>query len=206
MNIDTPMEIVDLLKERKIQAAKYSIYRDEDYGRIGIKGFDKLSSNQQKDLLIKMVDSEGPIHFELLRKRLCSFAGIQQGNARLTLRLQELFASLVAGRAIWAVNIFFWPRNPREILIRDRESLVSSERALKFIPPEEFQAAIVFSVANSNGEHIKIVKQKTFKLLGVTQKSEEYKLYFERMVFELIQHGVVYAEDNRLVCLNIKRV
>ena len=103
----------------------------------------KTSDIQEQpiDKLIKQlkfyVDSESPIHGELLVLRLLELHHIDHPTPKMTAALNEAIKQALHQKQFIKTGPFFYSRTNKEIVLRDRSKRPDNERKMAYVPPEE---------------------------------------------------------------------
>ena len=82
------------------------------------------------------VDSESPIHGELLLQRILKLHNAEQ-NAKTSAILSEAIKQALHQKQFVKTGPFFYSRTNKSIVLRDRSKRPDSERKMAYVPPEE---------------------------------------------------------------------
>jgi hypothetical protein len=82
------------------------------------------------------VDSESPIHGELLLQRILELHNAEQ-NAKTSAILSEAIKQALHQKQFVKTGPFFYSRTNKSIVLRDRSKRPDSERKMAYVPPEE---------------------------------------------------------------------
>ena len=82
------------------------------------------------------VDSESPIHGELLLQRILELHNAEQ-NAKTSAILSEAIKQALHQKQFVKTGPFFYSRTNKSIVLRDRSKRPDNERKMAYVPPEE---------------------------------------------------------------------
>ncbi len=143
---------------------------------------------------------EGPIHEQLLSKRLLSFYGITRSGSRITAKISEALLIGVAQTNFFYAHNFLYKNkeacNTNNITIRNRLALPSIERKIEWIAPEEIDKLILNIIAAA----FSIKTDKAFLLmlnhLGIGKLTTKIKtLFVERIQYLVANKQLIYMDD-----------
>ena len=95
------------------------------------------------DWLRKVVEVEGPVHFDVATKRVASAAGVQRRGRRIQEAFKEALADAKRSRKL-ALGKKGFLCLPGSVVaeVRDRSELDTLERSIEYVSPEELDLAI----------------------------------------------------------------
>ena len=83
------------------------------------------------------VDSESPIHGELLLQRLLELHHVERTSAKITAILSEAIKQALHQKQFIKTGPFFYSLTNKNVVLRDRSKRPDSERKMTYVPPEE---------------------------------------------------------------------
>ena len=89
------------------------------------------------DLLKFYVDSESPIHGELLLQRLLELHHVERPNAKATAVLSNAIKQALHQKQFVKTGPFFYSLTNKTVVPRDRSKRPDCERKMAYVPPEE---------------------------------------------------------------------
>ena len=124
------------------EAEQNSRVQTEPYKVVHYAGDESADIQEQPiDKLIKQlkfyVDSESPIHGELLVLRLLELHHIDHPTPKMTAALNEAIKQALHQKQFIKTGPFFYSRTNKEIVLRDRSKRPDNERKMAYVPPEE---------------------------------------------------------------------
>lgn len=106
--------------------------------RVGTRG----RASTPTEIVKQIVETEGPIHLEVLSRRTTLAMGWQRTGANIQAAIDRAIAALVKSKAIIQNEDFLWPSTPGFELRVRYPSGPDSERRIHQIAPEELQLAL----------------------------------------------------------------
>jgi len=82
------------------------------------------------------VDSESPIHGELLLQRILELHNAEQ-NAKTSAILSEAIKQALHQKLFIKTGPFFYSLSNKNVVLRDRSKRPDNERKMAYVPPEE---------------------------------------------------------------------
>ena len=83
------------------------------------------------------VDSESPIHGELLLQRLLELHHVEHTNAKINAILSDAIKQALHQKQFIKTGPFFYSLTNKSVVLRDRSKRPDSERKMAYVPPEE---------------------------------------------------------------------
>jgi very-short-patch-repair endonuclease len=116
--------------------------------------------------IAEIVDREGPLHKEELRRRI--FESIdQRAGAKKQAAIDEALALAASRGTIRARGDFLWPREERAVVPRDRSSLPDVSREIGYVCDEECRATLRRVVEEACGCGAEEAEVQAVKVLGI---------------------------------------
>jgi very-short-patch-repair endonuclease len=150
------------------------------------------------DWISELVETESPVHFEEVARRMVEAAKITRVGPRIRQKLQEAVAYAQKEGDIIIRGDFLWHPQMQEPPVRDRSSFPSGSKKLKFIAPEEISLAVEkvvkAAVAIQREEAVPLIA----RLLGFSRVTEDMKQELLQAVEQSIQEGVIMLDGDWL--------
>ncbi|WP_026300867.1 DUF3320 domain-containing protein [Thioalkalivibrio sp. ALE23] len=128
-------------------------YRETDTPELRLAGHDRFDDIPQEALdraLLKVVDTEGPVHLFVLTRRLLEAAGFARAGSRIQARIHERRAELGAQGAIQLDGEFSGRAEQFAVpCLRDWSDLPDALRQLEHVPDTELTLSLVRTVAEA---------------------------------------------------------
>ncbi len=135
--------------------------------------------------IVKVVESEGPIHREEAQRRVAEGAGAKRIGSRSQVALDEAVDGALAIGKVLARDAFLWPVDLQDCPVRDRSDLPANSRRPELIAPEEFAAAIARVVSDSLGMPADSISQAAARLLGFPRLTDDLRARIEDAIVRL---------------------
>jgi hypothetical protein len=158
---------------------------------------------QQKQLMQKIVEAEGPIHMELAARRMTEAWGISRTGPRIMKRIEEVVDNCIRNGVVRKKGEFLWPNRlldingPQNIQVRvPTRGATEPPRAINHIPPEEIQQAMLLLTEHSVGIHVTSLLPETARLFGFNRMGEKIKKVLQQQLDHLQSAGkLINIED-----------
>ncbi|CAM4383438.1 DUF3320 domain-containing protein [Comamonas aquatilis] len=119
-------------------------------------------------ILLQVVEAEGPVHFDELTTRIRTLWGLQRAGNRIREALDAARQSLLADQSI-SMEEEFLDIPGRSIRVRDRSAAASANlRKLECLPPAEIRQAIVATLHSNLGGQRDELPAAVARLLGLS--------------------------------------
>ena len=111
-----------------------------------------VRGHDMRDPIIEIVRVEGPVHVDMVARRIADAAGISRIGARIRANLERVINSVVGhkGNGIVRKGEFLWPADMKHSVVRDR-SAVPQVKKIELIAPEEIAETVKMIVDRSYG-------------------------------------------------------
>ncbi len=134
--------------------------------RLGETHLAEVDRGDLAEFVAAIVEAEGPVHAEEVRRRVLQAAGRRPG-ARLNEAIGEAMALGASGGRFRRRGDFLWPKADRPVVPRDRSSLPDESREIDGVCDEECRAALLRVVGEACGCEAEEAAAQAVKLLGV---------------------------------------
>jgi hypothetical protein len=150
------------------------------------------------DWISEIVQTESPVHFDEMAKRITDAAGVSKVGSRIRYTLTQALDQAQDEKKVIVKGDFLWSPVMETAAVRDRSKLPSAYKKLSLIAPEEVHEAIRLVV----GGAISITEEETIplvaKLLGFSRVTDEMRQQLSEAVGKTIQTGIVTFEGINL--------
>ncbi len=132
---------------------------------IPTKDFSELSGFQLEQIIVKIVNFEGPIHTEELIQRIKMHFGIARAGSNIKSRIHSSIKSARESKKILIKNDFLWPDSEPDNILRKRCG--NSSVKIEWICNEEIVQAIYFVLNNQYSTPQEDLIVQTSRVLGI---------------------------------------
>ncbi|MEC9487493.1 MAG: DUF3320 domain-containing protein [Prosthecochloris sp.] len=164
---------------------------------LGGNEFRNLNPEYFVPFIVKVVETESPVHFTELTRRIAAGAGKKAGT-----RIQGVVeSSLQYARQSGLVVVngdFIWDPNMSAPVVRDRSALDSVSKKIDFVAPEEIQAAVLQEVRKSFSISLEDTVVSVGRALGFQRVTVQIKKRIEAVISGLVSEKEL-ACDNAML-------
>ncbi|UOE50828.1 DUF3320 domain-containing protein [Mucilaginibacter sp. SMC90] len=148
--------------------------------------------------IAEVVQTESPVHFDEVAKRIADAAGIAKVGSRIRYTLTQALERAKNEHKVIARGEFLWTPEMQSAIVRDRSKLPAAYRKLTLVSPEEIYEAIRQVVEDA----IMITEQEAIpliaKLLGFLRVTDEIRQQLSEAIGKTIQDGILTFEGINL--------
>ena len=168
----------------------------------GVKGgvdfFAPTASARLREQIERVLEQEGPVHEELLARRLLAAWGLQKLTLRVRQRIEEQVAELVKRGAVLERGEFLWSgaRRPEQYTDFRR---AHPEREAVHLPAEEVANAAAWVLAQALSLGREDLLRATGRLFGVQRLTRAVLPVLQGGLELLVLQGRCVLEDERVV-------
>jgi superfamily I DNA and/or RNA helicase len=152
--------------------------------------------------IAEVVQTEGPVHFDEVAKRITDAAGINKVGSRIRYTLTQALDQAQDEKKVVVKGDFLWAPGMETAIVRDRSKLPAAYRKLNLVSPGEIHEAIRQII----GGAISITEQEAIpliaKLLGFSRVTDEMRQQLSEAIGKTIQAGMVTFEGLNLKLAN----
>ncbi|MGL1903112.1 MAG: DUF3320 domain-containing protein [Fibrobacterales bacterium] len=161
--------------------------------------FSEVSDQDIGNALIKVVSIESPVSLKAVINRLLSTAGISRCGNKIQTRMNQIATKISSVHGYAYDGTFI--ENPRnEVVVRNRQSLPSSEKKLELVPFSEIQKALLVVIQESVSVRPEACFSEVASRLGFSRVTGAMVGILQGQLDSLIQQKAVSDVDER-VCL-----
>lgn len=157
----------------------------------------EFSDKQLETAVIRIVESEGPIHAEALLQRIKSSTGITRMLGKVKQRVSD--AVLLAENAgkIRIDGEFYWPVSEPTCILRRRDGDASAR--IEWICDEEIKEAVRFVLNSQYSTPLEDLIVQTSRVLGIKTTRKNTKERIEKLVQEGIKNKELTLMPNEMI-------
>jgi len=155
-------------------------------------------SNGLAALVVRIVEAEGPIHEDFLAERLKDVCGVERAGSNVQSNIAEAVHTAVRRKEIERrrQSNFLWKKDIQ--LNAFRIPTNSSRRPIDWIHRDEIALAILYLVEDQFGVLRTEVGRGVARLFGLERVTAETCDYILEIADELVEHGLLRTEQDRL--------
>ena len=171
----------------------------------GLEFHDPYTRQKQAKLIDEVVTAEGPIHVDLVAKRLAAAWGLTRVGARMQKCVLEACYISEQNGKIRKKGDFLWPVQFGEIVVRKSDPLnPTTIRDIEHIPTEELGTAMKLIIHDAVGMSPEILLQETSRLFGFNRNGEKIRQRMSESLSGLIQKKEVIQTGDSVTLPNGK--
>ncbi|MEO3404905.1 DUF3320 domain-containing protein [Mucilaginibacter sp. CAU 1740] len=148
--------------------------------------------------IAEVVETESPVHFDEMAKRIADAAGIAKVGSRIRYTLTQALERAKNEHKVTVRGDFLWAPEMESVIARDRSKLPAAYRKMALVAPEEIYEAIRQVVGNAivitELEAIPLIA----KLLGFSRVTDEIRQQLSEAIGKTIQDGILTFEGINL--------
>ena len=164
---------------------------------------DPQCRQKQAELIVQLVTAEGPIHIELVAKRLAEAWSLGRVGARMRKAVGEACHICERYGAVRKTGDFLWPARFDEIVIRKSDPSSSTPaRDTEYIPTEELSAAMKLIIRDAVGISPESLMLETGRLFGFSRNGEKIQRRVTECLGQLLQRNEVIQTGESITIKN----
>jgi very-short-patch-repair endonuclease len=163
----------------------------------GTEFYESKYRDVQANLIRRIVAREGPIHIELLARRLLDAWGVSRRGTRITDAIVEAVRYDERRLYLTLRGKFLWPPGFNDAAVRTpNPSVPDTMRDIDYISPEELQAAILLVAKHALSLNIESLINATARLFGFVRTTDKISLRLTTEYQTLLRNGIFNQRDN----------
>ena len=162
----------------------------------GAESFHRAPSRRLEAAVEKVVELEGPIHIELVSKRLADAWGVARVGKRIRQAIGVAVGNAQARRTVVQRGDFLWPPGLRRPTVRMAKS-GQAPRSINEIPIEELVEAAHICVGSALSIEREDLVRETAKLFGI-RASRKSSARLDTAIDSLLHEGRIVWRGNKL--------
>jgi very-short-patch-repair endonuclease len=143
-----------------------------------------LPPNQLASLVQQVVEVEGPVHIDEVRRRIVDAAETRLGS-RIKTAIDDAIVQAIRSRNIYQRGDFLWGREMK-YRVRSHADMPDFNRRMDQIAPEEVKMAVQTVVGNALGMYRDDIPSAVCSFLGFGRTSEEMRRHVDGLVGQMI--------------------
>ena len=161
------------------------------------EAFARVDQAALRDLIVQIVEVEGPIHLEELERRALAHWELTRGGKAGRERVGQAVAAAERAGRIRPAGEFLWPAGSSQAAVRDRSQ--SGPRAPELIPPEELEAALRLVLEKEVRVPRESLIVQAARLLGFPRGGARIRAALEARLDALLAGGGARADGGVVV-------
>ncbi len=160
--------------------------------------YDDNDSDVREEIL-RVVEHEGPIHQELLVRRVARMFDVRRAGRNVDYRISTQIKRVVEQGKISGRDPFLWPSGMEKVGPRRPASGVPL-RSISHVPPEELESAALLVVRKTRGIRPEELITEVARVLGYSRTGANVAELVERAILELIERdGLCFRGEHLTV-------
>ncbi len=141
-------------------------------------------------LLKQVVETEGPVHIDIVARRLANAYGLAKVGPRMLQAVKS--AANLAALQKWAVkrNSFLWCPENMSVVPRIPSDTPESFRDIEYVAPEEIQAAMELIIRQCVGISSDALFSETARLFGTLRVTTRIRNHLETIAAQMEKKGI----------------
>lgn len=148
------------------------------------------------DAIKRMVDENGPIHKDHLKRLIAKRFGVRMGR-KISGTLDGMVATAVTAARIKIEGDFLWSFDMSSVPLRIQTD-GPAQRKIDEIPPEELSLAILKCVTNAVGISNSDLVRETARLFVLRVTTKVSKIIHE-IILRMLEDGTLRSQDDKIV-------
>jgi len=164
---------------------------------LGGNEFRNLNPEYFVPFIVKVVETESPVHFTELTRRIAAGAGKKAGT-RIQGVVEDSLRSALQSGLVVINGGFIWDPNMSAPVVRDRSALDAVSKKIDFVAPEEIQAAVLQEVRKCFSISLEDTVVSVGRALGFQRVTVQIKKRIEAVISGLMSEKEL-ACDNAML-------
>lgn len=148
------------------------------------------------DAVAAIVEAEGPIHRELLERRLVDNSNVERRGPKIKETIETAITNALRRGSIEGDGQFYYPPNQPEVPVRRRNGDAAN---IEWIPEAEIETAVERILENQYGTARADLVSQTATVLGFERTGERISERIGDVIDRMHEEGRVDRSDDRLV-------
>ncbi|MGI6595508.1 MAG: DUF3320 domain-containing protein [Candidatus Ratteibacteria bacterium] len=176
----------------------------QNYEQIDIKqigqpqDFYHTSKNEIGNILIKVIEIEGPIHIEEARRRVIQHWKMNNVKSTIRLIMRDVEKLCCETGRILKKGDFLWPPKMDRVKIRYRD-IEGLTKKIELICPEEIEEAIKFILKKEFSMPCHDIITQTAKILGFNRTGDTIYSSLSTIINNLLKKKMLLKQEDRLI-------
>lgn len=177
-------------------------YRPVDPATLGLAGADSfhdLSAAALRAAILRVVDGEGPVHFDMLGDRLLAGADVARMGSRIRARIEAVLAALANDGEIARTGAFSGRREQfLRPCLRDWRPLPDRERHLERVADSELMLCLFRAVLDRDGIDVDTAMNDGLHTIGFIRLTDNARARMQGPLHALLERGMLARVDGGL--------
>jgi very-short-patch-repair endonuclease len=163
---------------------------------LGAHELHELGAARLASLVERVVETEGPVHCDVVVSRITSAAGVGRAGRRIKSAIEGGIAKAKQNGTVEMRGEFLTKAGAHDVAIRDRSSLENGERKSEWIADEEIEAALIKVVAEAFSICPEDAGVNAMALLGFRRRTKDLQDRLQAIIERLIQQRSLEKTPN----------
>ena len=177
-------------------------YQSVDPAQLELGGHDDFHAIPDTALdgaIERVVDVEGPVHFEVLADRLLDAAGVGRLGSRIRARIEDRLEVLSAGPSLqWQADCLARPARTLKPPYRDWRAAPEKTRQLEYVSDNELMLALFRAVLDGDADERETAMNAGIHAIGFIRLTDNARERLQAPLESLLASGWLVAQGNML--------
>jgi hypothetical protein len=165
----------------------------------GYRSFDAIPGDRITEAIIRIVDTEGPVHQAIVTRRLQQAAGFARAGARIQARIQDARVALQAAHRLRLEDEFSgWPEQFSVPCLRDWTSLPNALRQLDHVHDSELMLSLVRTVTEAGRLSREQAMNDALHRMGFIRLTENARNRMQQPLSRTLETGLLREHEGEL--------
>jgi len=190
----------DVAKHEESDLVSAQPYKKADFViRLGNRQLHELGSATLAQYVVKVVDTEGPVHIDEVIHRIVELAGLKRAGSRIQSAVSNAINYASRRGEIRKKQDFLWALDQSGVLVRDRSDMEPGSRKYEYIPQEELLETIRQIVEFSYSVQKDVLAAEAYKILGFHRVTERAQAIFDKALRKGLRDEIFVERDDLIV-------
>jgi very-short-patch-repair endonuclease len=166
--------------------------------KLGTRELHQVLASELAKYVENIADIEGPVHREVVIRRVTTGAGVQRAGNRIQKAINKAISAAARSKKIQLRGNFVWPSCDKPLEVRDRSVLDQEEKKLEFIAPEEIALALEQMVIRSYSVTRDEAITRCLNRLGFSRTTGGARRIVEAILTEMLRQGRILSNGDVL--------
>jgi len=184
------------------ETVPYRVYKPRPSRVFDLDFASEEDRDSQCEMLVELVDVEGPIHIDVAARRLARGWQLYNVTKQVASTVRDIASRCCKKKSVRKNGNFLWPPSLDFAAVPVRTpdpGDKDSKRKLEHIPKEEIQKAMLLIVKHTIGIPLESLLVETSRVFGIGRTTEKVKDKLRRRCNELLRSGRLEKRGESLV-------
>jgi len=162
------------------------------------KEIHKVSRDVLANVVVKIVDAEGPIHRDIVTKRAADLWGLDRAGRRISAAVSSALTAACRDGRLSKDGAFYSSANHTPECTRNREGLPQPQKKPEYLPPAEIEFTILTIVREHLGVSFDDAATTASRLFGFRSTSQQLRDVINRSTISLVDRGLLEHRNDKL--------